>query len=128
MTVGSRMRLDDNLAVKRVDVDTTVNFWRISGLARYFDVAATPQSAKLEGILWNGSFKFDNHWSAIAEQSRNIALKEDLRMSLGIAYQDDCSYFALTYERIGGRDRTLGPSESIQFRFALTGLGGYTTN
>jgi LPS-assembly protein len=39
---------------------------------------------------------------------------------------DECSYFMLAYERSGARDRTLGPSESIRFTFALTGLGGVT--
>ncbi|HVY90874.1 MAG TPA: LPS assembly protein LptD, partial [Hyphomonadaceae bacterium] len=128
LAVGTRMRLDDSLAVQRIDVDTSANFWRVSGRARYFEVAENAQGLKDEGIAWNGSFKFDNHWSAIVEQARNIALRQDIRLSLGIAYEDDCSYFALTYERLGGRDRTLGPSESIGFHFALKGLGGYTTN
>jgi LPS-assembly protein len=120
---GARMRLDDNLAVNRIDVDATANFWRISGAARYFEVAENAQGVKDEGIVWNGAVKVSDHWSAIIEQARNIAQQQDIRLAIGVAYQDDCSYFALTYERQGGRDRTLGPSESIQFRFALTGLG-----
>ena len=37
-----------------------------------------------------------------------------LPISLGIAYEDDCSRFELAFERSEAIDRTLGPQDSIQ--------------
>ncbi|HOY77102.1 MAG TPA: LPS assembly protein LptD [Hyphomonadaceae bacterium] len=122
--VGARFRMDEDYTVKRMDVDAGANFWRVSGSARYFQIAQTSAGVKDEGIAWGGKFKLTDRWSAIFNQTRNITQKEDIRLALGIAYQDECSWFQIAYEREGGRDRTLGPSESIRFLFVLTGLGG----
>lgn len=122
--VGARFRMNDDLSINRIDIDAGVNIWAIRGDARYFKVSETPTGAEDEGIVWNGSLSFDNHWAAVVRNARNITQNDDIKLSLGIRYQDDCSYFLLAYERSGGRDRTLGPSEAIRFTFALTGLGG----
>lgn len=122
--IGARFRVDDEYTVKRMDVDAGANIWRVSGNARYFKVAANAAGIENEGLTWNGKFKINSQWSAIYEQTRNMTEKEDIRLALGIAYQDECSWFQIAYERSGGRDRTLGPSESIRFLFVLTGLGG----
>jgi LPS-assembly protein len=124
INVGARFRMDDDLAVSRVDVDASVNLWGIRGSANYFSVNENVMGEKEEGVVWSGSYAVNENWSAVAEQARNISRKEDVRLSLGLRYQDDCSFFLIAYEREGGRDRTLGPSESIRFTFALTGLGG----
>ena len=125
---GARLRLDDDMKVNRVDLDTNVNWWRVSGSARYFKVDENSAGQKDEGLIWQGRFRATDRWSAVISQQRNIVLKENIRLSLGVAYQDDCSFFLLSYERSGGRDRTLGPSESIQFTFTLTGLGGVSNS
>lgn len=120
----ARMRITDDMKVDRLDLDASANIWRIRGSARYFKVASNASSAGQEGILLNGSFRIDDHWSAIISQQRNITDELDIRLQAGLAYYDECSYFSLAYERSNTLDRTLGPSESIQFRFVLTGLGG----
>ena len=128
--VGARFRVDDEANVRRIDLDAGVDFWRFRGDARYFKVSDSDPSLLVsnedEGIVWNAAFEVDNNWAAVVRQMRNITQEEDIRFSLGLRYQDDCSYFMLAYERSGGRDRTLGPSEAIRFTFALTGLGGVT--
>lgn len=124
LDVGARFRVDENMEVKRMDVDAKASIWRIDGSARYFRVAENAGGVKDEGLVWDGRLKFDDRWSAIVSQTRNLVTKDDIRLSLGIAYQDECSFFSIAYERSGARDRTLGPSESIRFRFVLTGLGG----
>ena len=98
------------------------------GNARYFKVSENAAGVEDEGLVWNGSFEIDNRWAAVVQQSRNITQGQDIQFSAGLRYMDDCSYFMLAYERQGGRDRTLGPSEAIRFTFALTGLGGVTPN
>ncbi len=122
--VGARFRVDENMEVKRVDVDARASFWRIDGSARYFKVDQNSAGNPDEGLVWNGEFKVDDRWAAVVQQTRNITQKQDIRLSLGVKYQDECSFFLIAYERSGSRDRTLGPSESIRFTFALTGLGG----
>lgn len=126
--VGARFRMDDELDINRVDIDANVNFWRIRGNARYFRLTQNALGAEDEGLVWRGSFAVDDNWSAVVEHAKNITENEDIRLSMGVRYQDDCSFFQIAYERSGGRDRTLGPSESIRFTFALTGLGGVTEN
>lgn len=126
VNVGARVRMDDTLEVSRMDLDASVNFWRLNGNARYFRISRNAAGLEDEGLVWGGSFAVDDRWAAVVEQARNITQDEDIRLSLGIKYQDDCSFFLIAYERSGGRDRTLGPSESIRFTFALTGLGGFS--
>jgi len=126
VNVGARVRMDDSLEVARLDIDADVNFWRMNGNARYFRVARNASGTEDEGLVWTGTFKVDDNWAAVIEQARNITQEEDIRLSLGVRYQDDCSFWMIAYERSGARDRTLGPSESIRFTFALTGLGGFS--
>jgi len=124
LNAGIRLRMDDDFNVNRIDVSANANIWRASGGARYFKISENSAGQEDEGLVWNGALKISDRWSAIVEQARNVTLGDNIRLSLGIAYRDDCSYFALVYQRDGGRDRTLGPSESIRFNFVLTGLGG----
>ncbi len=124
INVGARFRVDEEYEVKRMDVDAGANIWRFNGSARYFKVAENAAGVEDEGLVWTGQFKMTDNWSAIMTQTRNITQRQDIRLSLGIAYRDECSFFQLAYERSGARDRTLGPSESIRFLFVLTGLGG----
>jgi LPS-assembly protein len=133
LRTGARLRLDENFNVNRLDLDTNVNWWRLSGSARYFrvdkDNPTTPGVTEQdEGLIWRGNLKVTDRWSAVVAQQRNLVLKENIGLSIGIGYQDECSYFLLAYERSGGRDRTLGPSEGIRFTFALTGLGGASSD
>lgn len=124
LNAGIRLRMDDDFSINRIDVSANANIWRASGGARYFKIAENAANQEDEGLVWNGTLKISDRWSAIVEQSRNISLGENIRLSIGIGYRDDCSFFGLFYQREGGRDRTLGPSESIRFNFVLTGLGG----
>ena len=124
VNAGIRLRMNDEFEVNRIDLSASANVWRLRGGARYFKIAENPAGQEDEGIVWNGTLKISDRWSAIVRQSRNITERENIRLSMGLAYRDDCSYFALIYQRDGGRDRTLGPSESIRFNFVLTGLGG----
>ncbi len=124
LNAGIRLRMDDDFSVNRVDVSANANIWRASGGARYFKISQNAAGDEDEGIVWTGALKISDRWSAIVSQSRNIALGQNISLSMGIAYRDECSYFALLYQKDGGSDRTLQGSESIRFQFVLTGLGG----
>lgn len=125
--VATRLRLDDNLTVNRVDVDSRFNYWRVSGAARYYRVASNAAGKEDEGISLGGQMQLSKHWAAVYSQNRNISQRLDTLRSLGLSYRDECSFFSIAYERIGTTDRSLGPSESIRFQFTFTGLGGTST-
>ncbi len=124
LTVGARMRIDDNFDANRIDLDVGGQFWRFSGNARYYRIAQNYAGLEDEGVFTKGRVKISDRFSAVFEQQRNITAGRDLRLRLGIAYQDDCSFFMLAYERNGSVDRTLRSYEGLKFTFVLTGLGG----
>ena len=72
-----------------------------------------------------GEFQVTNQYSIIFGQLRDIVADLNARREFGIAYEDDCSRFELVYQRSELNDRTLGPSESIQFRFSLKSIGKF---
>ncbi len=123
-STGARVRFDDQFEFARVDANMQTNIWRLRADARYFRIADNVSGNEDEGLMWSGQLRVTDRWSAVFRQQKNLVENRDVSVAAGIAYRDDCSYFALLYERSGLRDRTLGPSDSIQFEFVLTGLGG----
>ncbi len=124
LSTGVRVRYDDDFNFTRIDLDATAHVWRVNGTARYFRIAKNSSGIEDQGIILNGAVKVTKNWSAIGLQFRNITDKRDLKLALGVAYEDDCSYFTVTYERTGAIDRSLAPNSGIRFTFALKGLGG----
>jgi LPS-assembly protein len=122
--LNARIRFDDKFDFSRVDARATVNAWRVSGTARYYLTARNASGVEESGILVDGSLKVRKNWSMLYRQQRNLSDNRDILLSVGVGYQDECSFFAITYDRNGAQDRTLGPSDSIRFQFVLTGLGG----
>ncbi len=131
-SVDTRLRLDDEgFDLKRVDARATVDYWRVSASTQYFRLADDLVSAAIrsdtlrtgEGAVFQGRFDMTDNWSVIAGFDRNLEESFNVRQSYGIAYEDDCSYFELTYERNQLNDASLEPSESINFRFSLKSLG-----
>lgn len=124
LRLDARVRFDDDFTFNRIDAGLTTNVWRLQGSARYFQVASNSAGQPDEGLVLDAGFKLTSRWSAIVRDQRDIAADRDIRFGIGFRYLDDCSYFEILYERVGTIDRTIGPSENIGFRFALTGLGG----
>lgn len=128
LNVGARARVDDAGSVNRIDLDASTTVGPLTGSARYFKVSQNAAGAEDEGFIARGQYKVTKNWSAIYEQQRNIAAGRDLRLSLGVAYYDDCSFFMIAWEKNGSVDRTLRSYDGIKFTFALTGLGGVAPN
>ena len=131
------MRLDDDdLNLNRIDARVNTNFWRFRANARYYriDGKITQSGLNDEGIQVNADFKVTDNYFLLYGLSRDIsgrvnsqgALSDprDISQSFGLAYEDDCSRFEVSFERSEAIDRTLGPTDSIKFRFALKTLGG----
>ncbi|WP_348764026.1 LPS-assembly protein LptD, partial [Hyphomonas atlantica] len=128
LKIDTRARLDeDGFSLNRIDTKITSNFKRFRGVAQYYKVderIATTGRAD-EGIYVRGELRVTDQYSIIAGQLRDIEDNLNARQEYGIAFEDDCSRFELVYQRTELIDRTLGPEESIQFRFFLKSIGNF---
>ncbi|MEL7042032.1 MAG: LPS assembly protein LptD [Pseudomonadota bacterium] len=137
LRLETRVRLDDeDLSLNRIDARIQTSFWRFRGNARYYNFAENVTSTGFsdEGIELVSDFKITENYYFLFNLSRDISGRanaferisdpRDIRQSFGLAYEDDCSRFEIAFERSEAIDRTIGPEDSITFRFALKTLGG----
>ena len=138
LKIETRVRLDDDdFSLNRIDARIKTNFWRFRSNARYYSIAGdvTDSGFSDEGIEVSADLKVTDNYYFLYSLSRDISGRanasgrtsdpRDIRQSLGIAYEDDCSRFEIAFERSEAIDRTLGPQDSIKFRFALKTLGDF---
>ncbi len=128
LEVSSRVRLnDDDLSLSRFDMRASTSFDRFRAVGQYYkiDERISPAGTSDEGIYLRGEVQLTNRYSVVFGQLRDISRNVDTRQELGLAYTDECARFELIYDRSELRDRTLGPSESIQIRFSLLSLGNF---
>lgn len=128
LNVSTRFRLDDeDLGLNRLDVRMSTSLKRFRATGQYYkiDERISPTGVPDEGVYLRGEVRVTDSYSLIFGQLRDITDDIDARQEIGIAYSDDCSRFELVYSRNELRDRTLGPSENIQFRFTLKSLGNF---
>ena len=128
LRIETRVRLDDDdLSVNRIDARLRSKFWRLDGQVRYYKISGDVLSSGIddEGVDMRGQFRMTDQYYFVYGRQRDISGNRDLRHTLGIAYEDDCSRFEIAYERSETNDRTLGPNESIKFRFSLLTLGDF---
>lgn len=128
LKLSSRVRLDDkDFDLNRLDLRASTSLKRFRGVVQYYriDPQISPLGRADEGIYLQGEVQVTDSYSLIFGQLRDIADDLDARQEIGIAYSDDCSRFELIYSRSELVDRTLGPSDNIQFRFTLKSLGNF---
>ena len=141
LRIETRVRLDDDdLALNRIDARVKTSFWRFRSDARYYNISGdvTNSGFSDEGVTVTADFKMTDNYYFLYSLSRDISGRaningrtsdpRDIRQSLGVAYEDDCSRFEIAFERSEANDRTIGPEDSIKFRFALKTLGGFGSN
>lgn len=157
LSLDARVRLDkDDLTPTRMDLRGSVNMWRVNGAARYFRLdEAINAGASEEGLDIGGSLRLTDRVSLVYSQLRDLAgtpvalvdpvsnrvLRDpvtnailfdsnprDLRRSVGLSWSDDCSVFEIRLTRSEAIDRSIGPNDSIEFRFFLRSLGGLGDN
>ncbi|MEO0712968.1 MAG: LPS assembly protein LptD [Pseudomonadota bacterium] len=128
LKTSAKVRLDDDsLALNRIDANMSTHIGRVRLAATYYkvdeDISVIGRAD--EGIQIASEVKVTDRYSLVYSRLRNIEDSFDARHTFGIAYEDDCSRFEIAYERSEFQDRTIGPSESIQFRFSLKTLGDF---
>lgn len=128
LKIETRVRLDDDdFSINRIDARLRTNFWRLRGQARYYKINGDLLNSGEddEGVVLGGQFRVTDQYALVYSRQRDISGNRDLSHKFGVAYSDDCSRFEIAYERSDSADRTLGPSESIKFRFSLLTLGDF---
>ncbi len=138
LKLETRVRLDDDsLSLNRIDARINSNIWRLRTNARYYSISGdvTASGFSDEGIEVGADFKVTDNYYLLYTLSRDISGRSnifgrttepsDIRQTIGVAYEDDCSRFEVFFERSEARDRDLGPEDSIKFRFALKTLGDF---
>lgn len=137
LQVDTRVRLDDDdLALNRIDARIRTNFWRLRGNARYYSISGDVTSSGFddEGVELSGDLRVTDNYYFVYALSRDLSGRvdtngiltdpRDIRQTVGVAYEDDCSRFEVSFQRSEAVDRTLGPTDSVLFRFSLKTLGG----
>ncbi|MDJ0920721.1 MAG: LPS assembly protein LptD [Henriciella sp.] len=128
LSLETRVRIDDeSYDINRIDAGLRTRFWRLQGSARYYRVASdiTETGIDDEGIVLQGQVKLTDQYYFVYARNRDITGDRDLTHDFGIAYEDDCSRFEVVFSRSEAVDRTLGPNDSLKFRFSLKTLGDF---
>lgn len=129
LNVGTRVRLDsETFKINRIDARVATTLWRIRASARYFRVdedIRTNIDQPDEGFQLNTGLRLTDHFSVNYGQLTDLTESRDIARTVGIAYQDDCSRFSIEYARSELIDRTIGPNDTIRFRFTLATIGEF---
>ncbi len=137
LQIETRVRLDDeDLAINRIDARVVTNFWRLRGRARYYRISGDVTNFGFddEGVQLTGDLRLTDNYYMLFSLNRDLSGRvnqngvqtdpRDIRQTLGLAYEDDCSRFEVSFQRSEAVDRSLGPTDSILFRFSLKTIGG----
>ncbi|MFN7056131.1 LPS-assembly protein LptD [Hyphomonas sp.] len=129
LRLSSRVRLDpDDLNLNRLDARISTTLGRFRAVGQYYkiDGRISPTGGLPdEGVYLRSEFNVTDRYSVIFGQLRDITRDLNPLQEFGLAYSDDCARFELVYRRTEQRDRSIGPSENIQFRFTLRSLGNF---
>ncbi|WP_370515061.1 LPS-assembly protein LptD [Erythrobacter sp. THAF29] len=134
-----RFRLDkDNLAVRRNEIDATIGsrktYFEVGYLRLNRNIQTVEDLQDREEFRTAARVAFGPHWSAFGSGVFNLTGADEdptfapdgfepIRTRLGVAYQDDCIEFGLTWRRdfITAGDAERG--NTFQLFFALRNLG-----
>lgn len=138
LQLETRVRFDDeDGSLNRVDARVKTRWGRLNGQVRYYKISGdiTSSGGDDEGVDLKAEVRLTDQYYFVYGRQRDIAGQisaagvkspgRDLRHSIGMAYEDDCSRFEIVFERSEAVDRTLGPNDSLKFRFSLKTLGDF---
>lgn len=126
----TKVRLDDeDLKLNRIDTSVALDLDRVQATALYYQIAenVSQSGERQEGIVLQSSVSVTDNYFLSYGLQRDIQSDRDILHSVGVGFQDDCSVFELIFQRSEAIDRTLGPSDSILFRFSLKSIGNLGT-
>ncbi len=121
----ARFRLDnESLDVERIDLGVRAAAGRFSGTARYFSVSDTlsPLDPN-EELSANVGVDLARGWRMQLGVTRDLDSDINLRQDIRAIYEDDCTFFEISYTRRETQAGTIGPDEGLQIRIGLRSLG-----
>jgi len=129
-TIGTRIRLDeDDFTAQRQEIDLRYNGEVFGASVEYIDFSDDfsrrgPQEELNTGLDW----KVNDRWSIGYGAKLDLDDGEFRRQYVSLGYEDCCTKAVLVYSDNNVSDRSIGPSESIVFRFTLKSLGAFGTS
>ncbi|MEM7216078.1 MAG: LPS-assembly protein LptD [Pseudomonadota bacterium] len=136
LSAGIGVRLDErDLGLKRAEVSSRVVQPDYSFTSSYIfteaqpnyrgDATAVDPLRDRHEVSGAGSVRLDENWRAFGSLTYDLETSEVVRDSLGLAYDDDCFSFAISYSNLN-EDFTGASSErSINFSIGLRTIGGF---
>jgi LPS-assembly protein len=134
-----RFRLDkDNFQIRRNEIDATIgsqsNYIELGYLRLDRDIQTVEDLQDREELRAAGRFTIGRNWSVFGSGVFNLTNEDEdpifapdgfepIRTRLGIAYQDDCIEFGVTWRRDFITFGDAREGSSFQFFFALRNLG-----
>lgn len=131
-TFSSRARMDEeNLAVRRFELETRANVGRWSASLLYGSYDAQPELGFLtrrEGILGTASVKLDANWVVMGAARYDIHAGSVEQTRIGIGYVDDCLILALNYMTNYTYSGNTQTDHRVSLQLSLRTLGANTGN
>ena len=130
---SSRFRFDnDNMALKRTELEASANFNRWSTSLLYGDYAAQPELGFLDrrqGLLGTASVKLDANWVLHGSALYDLRNNQFSQNMIGLGYIDDCLILALNYiTNYSYGSGTPVRNHSVMLQLSLRTLGGTTVS
>ena len=123
----ARFRLDEqNLDLRRVELESRVNFERWSLSVLYGNYDAQPEIGILtrrQGILTNGSVKLTQNWSLSGGLRYDIETERINQTNFGLGYIDDCFGVKVTYTTDYSYTTNPQPIHAVLLQVSLRTLG-----
>ncbi len=124
----SRFRFaEDGFIMKRMELETSVNFDRWNALLLYGDYAAQPEIGFLnrrQGLLGSGQYKLDTNWVVLGSALYDLNANKFSQTRLGFGYIDDCLILALNYITNYTYSGNVTADHQIMLQLTLRTLGG----
>lgn len=124
----SRFRFNEqDFSMKRMELETSMNFDRWSARLLYGDYAAQPEIGFLsrrQGILGSGMYKLDTNWVLQASALYDVNAKKFSQTSVGLGYIDDCLILGLNYITSYVYSGNVSATHQVMLQLSLRTLGG----
>ncbi|HEX8900133.1 LPS-assembly protein LptD [Vitreimonas sp.] len=122
-----RVRLDqDSLEVQRIDARVRGAVGRFHGQIRFYEtdeeLLLDPDDPNRELTALAG-MDLARGWRLQAGLTRDLDSDINLRQDIRAIYEDDCTFFEISYTRTETQRGTIGPDEGLQIRIGLRSLG-----
>lgn len=126
VNLTSQVRLDDELELKRHDVQLSGYFGPFLAAVNYVNADAQPElgfEQDREEIATLAALKIADNWTIFGDLRYDLDRDDFVRNSIGIKYSDECFMLSVTYAETNINDGEIKPDQSILVRYDILQLG-----